>query len=429
MNIRIHRTLAILAIILFCLTPLSGREEKIEIVSVFKTAGIESGLGRLGLDCLAEKGGRIYIAAQEADLVRLRSAGIPFVVETQRFAPAVPGTIHKEGGINGAFHSAKELETDLRALEEAHPQIVRLFTAGTSLENRNITAVKISDNAGLDEDEAGVLFLGCHHAREWISVEVPYLLARYLAENYDLDPAVRALVDRCEIWIIPLVNPDGLEYSINSYRYWRKNRRANADGSFGVDLNRNYGFMWGVDDQGSSPEAGSAVYRGLSAFSEPETLAVRNLFLQKDFQAVISYHSFSQVILYPWGYSDLPTGNDDLLLDLAGQMSGLIAGINGRSYPYGRAASSLYTTNGDLTDWTFAMTGIPSFTIELPPVDIFSGGFFNSESEIEVIFRENLPAMLFLAGYAARTHAASAGRRSPRERIRRPLTNPRIQDK
>jgi hypothetical protein len=396
----------------------SGPDGPGEIISIPGTADARRDLHDLDLDLLMERDGRIFVVAGPDDILRLSARRVPFVIETGSFAPARPGELRLAGGINGAYHSYKELEADLKSLESAHPSIVDLHTIGTSLEDRNIYAVKISDNVDRDEEEAGVLFLGCHHAREWISLEVPFLLARRLAEGYEGDPAIRELVDRSEIWIVPLLNPDGLEYSINVYRYWRKNRRANADGTFGVDLNRNYGYMWGRDDQGSSAEPDAGDYRGVSAFSEPETRAVRDLFLGRNFLAAVSYHSYSQSILYPWGFTDIPTGKDDLLRGLGLEMAGLIQTVNGRSYACGPAASSLYVTNGDLADWTFGVSGIPSYTIELPPVDIQHGGFFNAEDEIEGVFRENLPAMLRLVEFAVQDFAGPPTIRPD------PLTNP-----
>jgi carboxypeptidase T len=227
-------------------------------------------------------------------------------------------------------------------------------------------------------------------------VEVPFLFGKYLLENYASDPKVKHLVDRSSVWILPLVNPDGLEYTIHVYRYWRKNRRLNNDGSYGVDINRNYGYKWGYDNSGSSPSPSSEVYRGPAAFSEPETKAVRDFFLKKNFQAMISYHSFSQTIMYPWGYTVQAPDNEPLLSEIAARMSALIQEVNGRLYSYGRAGQTLYLTNGDTVDWTFGTSGIPSYTIELPPVDEMSGGFFNSEADIQTIFQENLPAMLYL---------------------------------
>jgi carboxypeptidase T len=401
-------------------------DEPIEIVSVAATEGNLQALAEMRADVLKAAAGRVHIVATAGDLGRLSARGVPFAIETARFAPARPVAISAAGGINGEFHSYRELESDLMALESAHPRTVKVLTIGMSLEGRHIYAVKISDAPERDEGEAGVLFLGCHHAREWISVEVPLLLARYLAENAESNPAVADLVARGEIWIVPLVNPDGLEYSIDVYRYWRKNRRANTDGSFGVDLNRNYGYMWGADDVGSSPSPLSETYRGPAAFSEPETRAVRDLFLGKDFRAVVSYHSYSQTILYPWGYADVPTDRDSLLREIGLEMAGLIEAVNGRAYACGRSAASLYLTNGDTTDWTFASSGIPSYTVELPPVDIEHGGFFNAGEEIDGVFRENLPAMLSLARRAVLS--TGGPRIARREKYRRAVLSTERRD-
>ncbi len=384
-------------------------DERRDIVSIEKNppalqklAGLE--LAGLELDRLFEWQGRVYILVHSEDLASLASLDVPYILETPNFPALQPNFSRLHGGTNGDYHSYQELEADLEGLQSAYPALAKLFTIGMSLENRKITALKISDNPAQDEDEAEVLFLGCHHAREWISVEIPFLLGKHLVENYSADPEIRRLVDQSEIWIVPLVNPDGLEFTLHFYRYWRKNRRLNPDGTYGVDINRNYGYMWGYDNLGSSPEPGSDVYRGSAPFSEPETQAVRNLFLEKNFRALISYHSYSQVLLYPWGYTTAPTDQDLLLNGLAAAMSSLMQPVNGRLYEYGPAAGSLYLTNGDTTDWTFAVAGIPSYTIELPPVDQLGGGFFNAEGDILPIFRENLPAALYLINWAILRH-------------------------
>ncbi len=395
----------------------SASPEKHEIISVEKTPGLAAGLQTLGLDLLFEWEGRIYILAGPPDIRRLESSRIPYLLESPKFPALNPRSARIQGGINGEYHSYSELEADLRALESAFPQLARLSTIGLTLENRNIYALKISDNVSLDEEEAEVLFLGCHHAREWISVEVPFLLAGFLLEQYSTDARVRRAVDQSEIWIVPLVNPDGLEYSIRSYRYWCKNRRLNSDGSFGVDLNRNYGYNWGYDDRGSSPEPASEIYRGAGPFSEPETRAVRDFFWQRHFQALISYHSYSQVILYPWGFSAAPTDKDALFGSLAFLMSSLMQAVNGRVYGFGRAGDSFYLTNGDTTDWAFGVAGIPAFTIELPPVDQLEGGFFNAELDIGPIFRENLPAALSLIDWSILNFGATSVQ--PRETAKR----------
>jgi hypothetical protein len=381
----------------FLSLPLTPKDhQSTDIASVEMTPGILKKLLPLKLDLLLEWEGRLYIVAEAKDLARLQEAGIRFRIETAKFHPSDRNRLALGGGLNGAYHSSLELESDLKALQSSHPGLAKIQEIGRSLENRPIYALKVSANVESEEPEARTLFIGCHHAREWISVEVPLLLGRHLLENYGQNPEITGLLDHSEIWIVPLANPDGLEYSINVYRYWRKNRRANTDGSYGVDLNRNYEYMWGYDNEGSSPDPESDVYRGSSPFSEPETRAVRDLALEKAFQGMISYHSFSQVILHPWGYTNLPTATDSQMNELAARMSALIQGVNGSLYPYGRSATSLYRTNGDTTDWVYGIFGIPAYTIELPPVDEIHGGFFNAEEDIDKIFRENLPAMLFL---------------------------------
>ncbi|OGD29684.1 MAG: hypothetical protein A2Y56_12620, partial [Candidatus Aminicenantes bacterium RBG_13_63_10] len=346
----------------------------------------------------------------------LAALGIPFLYEPAFSGLPVALPAAAGGGLNGDFHSHQELESDLRRLESSYPGLAKVHILGRSLEGRNIYGLKVSDNVGLEENEAQVLFLGCHHAREWISVEVPYLLGRFLLENYQADGRVRDIVDRSEVWIVPLVNPDGLEYSIHVYRYWRKNRRANSNGSFGVDLNRNYSFQWGCDNTGSSSVPESAVYRGTAPFSEPEAEAVRGFVDRNAFLALVSYHSYTQVILYPWGYVRTPVQGAERMISLAEEMSLRMEAYRGTRYAFGQASYASYLVNGDTTDWAFGVHGIPAYTIELPPQTDQGGGFFNAESEILPIFNENLEAALYLIEDCITVYAppAAEGRRPDR---------------
>lgn len=394
---------AILTVLITCLAfgPLVAQNYwNTHIISVEKNQEILKKLYKMNLDFLMEWEGRVYIIAYFEDFSQLREENIPYTLETFNFYPFRQTQRSIQGGVNGDFHSSSELERDLLALEDSYPNLARVFIIGESLEGRNLYALKISDNVNNDEAEAEVIFIGCHHAREWISVEVPFLLGKYLVENYASDSQVRDLVDQSEIWIIPLLNPDGLEYSIHFYRYWRKNRRDNEDGTYGIDLNRNYGYQWGIDNIGSSPYTFSDTYRGPSAFSEPETQAIRDLFAQRNFSALISFHSYSQDILYPWGYSDQPSPDDLLLEQMAMDMATQIQAVNGNIYGFMQAGEGFYLTNGDTTDWSYGVYGIPSFTIELPPADRLEGEFFNAEEDIQPIFNENLPAMLYLIDWS-----------------------------
>jgi murein tripeptide amidase MpaA len=387
------------------------------VISVEKNQENLNKLSKMGLDFLMERDNRVYVVVQFAEIPKLQENNIPYILETFNFFPFRQTQSTSQGGVNGDYHSYGELEQDLFALEESSPNLVRISVIGLTHEGRNIYALKISDNVHSDEDEAEVLIIGCHHAREWISVEIPYLLAEYLVENYATDSQVRDLVDQSEIWIVPLLNPDGLQYSIHFYRYWRKNRRNNGDGTYGVDLNRNYGYQWGYDNIGSSPFTSSGIYRGPSAFSEPETQAIRDLFMLRNFSSLISYHSYSQVILYPWGYTDLPPPDDALLDQIATDMSTQMQAVNGTVYEFFQAGESFYFTNGDTTDWSYGVYGIPSYTIELPPIDELHGGFFNAEEDIQEIFNENLPALLYFIDWTIQNPVSSGGPIKPIRRI------------
>jgi carboxypeptidase T len=342
----------------------------------------------LGLDIWQVRADHVVLRAAEEQAARLRQMGYTTeeIVETEthvaRFATAEA---------IAAYHSAETLEHDLRQLAESQPEIAELREIGRSLENRPIWALRIGERRG---SEHKLLFMGCHHAREWVSVEVPYLLAKHLVEDAG-QPPVRQWLQRGEIWIAPMVNPDGHEYSRTQDRLWRKNRRPNADGSIGVDPNRNYGYMWGTLNINTSSHVPSdPTYVGPRAFSEPETQAVRNLVARELFRGVITYHSYSQLILYPWGYTSepIPDASDlSTMTKLAKRMQQLIRGVHGETYTP-QQSSQLYPTAGDTTDWTYGEYGIPSFTIELRPDSPANGGFILPPEQIQPTFEENLPA-------------------------------------
>ncbi|MDZ7344243.1 MAG: M14 family metallopeptidase [candidate division KSB1 bacterium] len=296
----------------------------------------------------------------------------------------------------GLYHTYAELNDELHKLAAEFPQIVQVSSIGQSVQGRELWAIKISDHVTQDEAEAEVVFLGGHHAREWIAVDVPLLLANHLVKSYGSDTTITRRLQQSEVWIVPLVNPDGHQYSVTNDRLWRKNRRNNGDGTFGVDLNRNYSYQWG--GPGSSGDTFSEIYRGPAPFSEPETRAVRDFLLRRETKALISYHNFSQLILYPWGYTSAPAPDFQLLQGLAVAMADRVRAVHGVTYTPQQSAE-LYLASGDTTDWLYGERGVPNFTIELRPRSVIPG-FELPESEIAPTFEENLPAALFLIDWA-----------------------------
>ena len=344
----------------------------------------------LGLDVWESKPERLVLRATEAVLDRIGKMGY-------RVEPVVPVSEHLTAFATSAaaegFHSGESLEQDMRELAAKRPELVEIKEIGRSLENRPILALRIG------ERKSGVrklLFMGCHHAREWFAVKVPFLLARELIERADEAP-IAGWLGKGESWIAPMVNPDGHAFCRGHNRLWRKNRRPNPDGSFGVDPNRNYGYMWGVLNT-SSHVPSDDTYIGPRAFSEPETRAIRDLVAAEKFAGLITYHSYSQLILYPWGYTvdEIVDPVDRAALSgLAKDMAGAIKAVHGVAY-VPEQSSQLYRTAGDTTDWTYGTYAIPSFTIELRPSSAEEGGFVVPASQIEPTYQENRAAAFLL---------------------------------
>jgi carboxypeptidase T len=342
----------------------------------------------LGLDVWEVKPDHLVLQADEAQAARLEAMG--YAVEQVQLLEPYLTTFATEAAAAG-YHTVASLEQDLRRLAGEHPEVAELHQIGRSVEGRPLWALRIGERRGSTRQ---VAVLGCHHAREWISVEVPYRLAEHLLENSSSDPVQRWL-QTGEIWVAPMVNPDGHEFTRTDNRLWRKNRRRNPGGSIGVDPNRNYGYMWGVLDVSTSSHVPSdETYVGPRAFSEPETQAVRDLVGCERFAGVVTYHSYSQLILYPWGYTErpVPDARDrEVMVGLAAEMQALIRGVHGVVYTP-QQSSQLYPTAGDTTDWTYGTYGIPSFTIELRPRSIQEGGFILPASQIRPTWEENRPA-------------------------------------
>ncbi len=344
----------------------------------------------LGLDVWEVQPDHLVLQADEAQLARLEAMG--YGVEQLELTEPYLSAFATDAAAAG-YHTVASLEEDMRRLAEAHPEIAELHEIGRSVEGRSIWALRIGERRGTDRK---VAFLGCHHAREWISVEVPYRLAEHLVENSSTDP-VQTWLQQGEVWVAPMVNPDGHEYTRTENRLWRKNRRRNRDGSIGVDPNRNYGYMWGTLDVNTSSHVPSdETYVGPRAFSEPEVRAVRDLVARELVGGVLTYHSYSQLVLYPWGYTSEPIEDEtDLreLRNLAEDMQRLVKEVHGETYT-AQQASELYPTAGDTTDWSYGEYDALSLTVELRPASALEGGFILPADQIEPSWEENRPAAL-----------------------------------
>ncbi len=257
----------------------------------------------------------------------------------------------------GEYYTFSEMQQEMNQIASQYPNITKLCTLGLSWYNKPILMMKISDNPNSNENEPKGLFTGVHHAREPIGTSICMDFIRWLCQKYNQNDTATFLVNEREIYIVPVVNPDGYVYNEQDpWGNWRKNQRDNNNnGQFdsnydGVDLNRNYGYMWGYDNNGSSPNPPDETYRGPSAFSEPETQAIKNLCLMRPPQVAINFHSYGNYIITPWGYINAypPEPDKTIYLAMADTMN------NWNGYTYGNAYQTVgYVANGTSDDWMY----------------------------------------------------------------------------
>lgn len=292
-------------------------------------------------------------------------------------------------GAMSGYYNVTEIESVLDQIHNTYPNLVSAKSSlGQTHEGRDLWMVKVSDNPGVDENEPEVRFDAMHHAREPQGMQTSLWFLLWLVESYGTDPLATYLVNEREIYLIPCVNPDGYAYnesiSPNGGGLWRKNRRNNGDGTFGVDLNRNYSFQWGIDDEGSSPDTIEEVYRGPSAASEPEVQAMISFIANRQFASVLSIHTFSNLWLAPLGYTQSPPANEAHYNELGA----LATEING--YIYGAASVVLYFANGTTLDYDHGVQGSLGWT---PEIGGGNDGFWPLQERIVPLAEENRIAL------------------------------------
>lgn len=362
------------------ISPVEGYDAGLYRVSNVVTREDRTAVARTGA-AIEEIGANYVIvraAQQEASQIAKLGYPIEAELETMDFPAA-----------DAAYHNYAEMTAEIQQVAADHPNLVSYFSIGQSYEGRELWAAKISDNVAVDEDEPEVLFIGLHHAREHLTVEMTLYILNLLTGQYGNDNQVTDLVNSREIYVIFNVNPDGGEYDIatGSYRSWRKNRQPNSGSSYvGTDLNRNYGYKWGCCG-GSSGYPFSETYRGSAAFSAPEMARVRDFITsrvvggEQQIKASVTFHTYAELILWPYGYTytDVPA---DMTLDdrsVFVAMGQAMAATNGYT---AQQSSDLYITDGSYDDWAYGAHRIFAYTFEMYPTTS-SPGFYPPASVID----------------------------------------------
>ncbi len=301
------------------------------------------------------------------------------------------------------FKTYTEIVEHVQDLADQNPALATYIPIGQSLQGRTMFALRVT-GPGATAERPGIIYTGTQHAREWASPMAVLYIAEHLITEYATNTQVKSLVDNIEFLIVPVVNPDGYDFTWAhpNNRLWRKNMRPappSAPNCPGVDPNRNWGFAWG-GNQGSSPLPCSETYRGPNAFSEPETQVVRDFVIAHPrITSSIDFHSFSQLVMSPWGYTIALPPDHALFQQISAQMSQAILDTHGRIYEFGPGYTTIYPTTGSVKDWMYGSRGILGWTIEVR--DTGSYGFVMPPQEIIPNAEENYAA--------AKAHALAIG--------------------
>lgn len=291
---------------------------------------------------------------------------------------------------DSAYHNYKETYDVLKDIASNNSNMVSLFSIGKSYEGRDIWCLRINttEKGTTPSKKPGALLVGNHHSREHLSNEMVLLFAVYLLENKN-DTEIKKYIDNLDIYIIPMLNPDGVEYDIatGSYRYWRKNtNKFSGTKVIGTDLNRNYDFRW--CQEGASTSQSADTYCGPNVFSEPESQRLRDFMSSnKNIKTALTYHSYASLVLYPWGGLDEQVSDEkdrNVFIKHAGEMAKILGYEAEQS-------SDLYVATGDMADWAYDKLKVFAWTIELE-----GNGFYPGSDIISKAFEKNKKAGLYL---------------------------------
>jgi MYXO-CTERM domain-containing protein len=294
------------------------------------------------------------------------------------------------GGFFADFRDGAAIDAELDALVLANPELVTSFDIGESIEGRTIRAIRITAQG--EDDRPAVIVTAGQHAREWIAISSGMYVIDQLVLRAE-EPEIAALLAAVQVYVIPVVNPDGYAYSWTDERYWRKNRRDGV----GVDTNRNFAYGWGGEGASDMPEDEN--YRGEAAFSEPEVVAVRD-FVQAhpELVAHVDVHSYGQLVLYPWGHIYQEAPDDAQLSATAQTVENEMEAVFGTNYTALQGVD-LYPAAGNAIDWSYGDAGLHAITMELRPNDE-EVNFLIPPVQIVPVGDEVMAGLLVLLGYA-----------------------------
>ncbi len=349
---------------------------KIKLIQPSQDAVIQCAQEGLAVDEWKTEGNHIIAYVDENELQFMQNAGIRyeilisdvsrFIRERNRISVSEMNLLQEsmtekygiEGfrfGTMGGHLTYDQMRYHLDTMMQKYPTLIKQDDVyGYTLDGNYVLAYKISKNPSVsDTNKTEVMYNGLIHAREPMSMMSMIYFMYYLLENYGRDPEVTYLLEHRQLWFIPCLNPDGYKYNESTNPsgggMWRKNRWRGSNGTvYGVDLNRNFGYMWGYDNTGSSPDSNDETFRGRYAFSERETQFIRNFCQTHKIKTEVDGHTYGHYFMYPWAYINAMCPDSFMYIRMAQEIT------QNTAYDYGYSGQLLgYNSNGAARDWEY----------------------------------------------------------------------------
>jgi hypothetical protein len=306
---------------------------------------------------------------------------------------------HSIYGSMGGYLIYSEVVNKLDSMRLQYPNLISTkFSIGNSVEGRAMWTVRVSDNPDITTGRPEVWFHSLIHAREPMSMEQNIYFMYWLFENYNIDPIATYILKYRELYFTPVFNPDGYEYNRTTNPsgggMWRKNRKLNSGSTYGIDLNRNYGTyaFWNSTNNGSSTDPTSDTYRGTSPFSEPETQNARDFVISRNFKGALSYHTYGNYLIRPWGYVDAPTPDENIFQSFSQDM------VLNNHFTLGRSNQTVnYGVRGVTDDWYYSDSAHTKMIAFTPEVGTGTDGFWPLQSRIVFLAASTLSQNIYFA--------------------------------
>lgn len=356
------------------------------------------------LDIAGAHGGEWYdIVADRQILDKIIASGLSYEV-------VVYSLTYEKEKVRAQYLSYSQTNDSLRQMVQNHPSICKLDSLPiTTYQGNWIYGVKISDNPHIEEDdEAGFLVDGLHHSREWACIPVVLFFADSMLSAYNSVPEIAEIINNTEIYCFPIINADGYLYDYPGANWWRKDREPITFGT-GIDPNRNYGGCvpdiegeWGAVDHGKAshyPSSSNEVYCGAYVNSGDETMALVLYAKSHICNAYMTYHSYGELLMWPWGWTSQGTPDAALYNQKGAYMASMIERLYGGTYTYGQVYWVIYPVSGSSMDWFYSwchyLGGISnlSFTTEL------GTDFYQPQAQLDHICHQNFKALKYLAHF------------------------------